>query len=428
MYEREFLWGGRRAIVMTYRLSDLVEIEELQGIQERFATAIGFGVIIADERGTPITQPSQFTSFCQKMRSSEEGLRCCMLSDQQLGKKAAAYRKPVVHHCHAGLTDLAAPIILHDQHIGSVLCGQVFVPPQSKKQLAYVKTQLKQLSIDDELLTLYLEEVSCANEKQIESALHILQIIADYIVKISANALVEQQNGQLMQRISQQEELKTLVEDMQLQVLQMQFNPHFLFNTLNTISRIAYLENAEQTEQVTYALAKIMRYSLRNPAEPVTLKEELAYIDSYLTIQQSRFRHQIVYKQHIDVDPRNVTLPILSIQPFIENAIMHGLAPQIGEKKLTLRVFTKARQLVIEVSDSGIGMSAERIQTIFSRINAASYDTTNIGMNNVHKRLQYCFGAGYGIHRIESELNVGTTIQIILPMKEAMRVEANDCR
>lgn len=417
----------------TYTLNHLVNIEVLQEIQERFAAAIGLGVIIANDHGEPITAPSNFTNFCSKMRSSKEGLKCCVLSDQNLGIKAAQQGKPVVHHCHAGLIDLAAPIILNGKHLGSVLCGQVLIAPQDKKQLHYMREKFKQLLIDQELLELYLEEIEFANQKQIDSTLQMLQLIADYIAKISSNYIVEEELNEkrekLMKELGEHIELKSLLQEMQLKVLQSQFNPHFLFNTLNTISRIAYLENAEQTQNVTYSLAKIMRYSLRNTTEPVTLKEELDYIQSYLTIQQSRFRNQIEYEQLLEIDPAAIKVPIFSIQPIIENAIIHGLESQSGNKKIKFHGFLRDGNVILEISDTGVGMSEERIATVFSHTGKKrNGHTTGIGMDNVQKRIKHYFGEEYGISVIKSEVSVGTTVQIVLPFQEVDVLESYDCR
>lgn len=417
----------------TYNLNHLVNVEVLQEIQERFATAIGLGVIIANEHGEPITTPSNFTNFCSKMRSSKEGLQCCVLSDRNLGIKAAQLGKPVVHHCHAGLIDLAAPIILNGKHLGSILCGQVLIESHDKKQLHYLQEQFKQLPIEQEMIEQFLAEIEFTNEKQIKSTLQMLQLIADYIAKISSNSIVEEELNEkrvkLMKELEEHTELKSLLKELQLKVLQSQFNPHFLFNTLNTISRIAYLENAEQTQNVTYSLAKIMRYSLRNITEPVTLKEELDYIQSYLTIQQSRFRNQIEYEELLEIDPAAIKIPILSIQPIIENAIIHGLEPQSGVKKIKFYGYLRDGNVILEISDTGVGISEEELSSIFSHAEKKRNNhTTGIGMDNVQKRIKHYFGEEYGISVIKSEISIGTTVQIVLPFQEEEVLESSNCR
>ena len=417
----------------TYTLNHLVNVEVLQEIQDRFAAAVGLGVIIANEHGEPITTPSNFTNFCSKMRSSKDGQQCCVFSDRYLGIKAVQQGKPVVHYCHAGLIDLAAPIILNGKHLGSVLCGQVLIEPQDEKQLHHMREQFKQLPVEQKLLAQYLAEIEFTNQKQIDSTLQMLQLIADYIVKISSSTIVEEElnekHTKLMKELEEHTELKSLLQEMQLKVLQSQINPHFLFNTLNTISRIAYLEKAEQTQNVTYSLAKIMRYSLRNTTEPVTLKEELDYIRSYLTIQQSRFRNLIEYEELLELDASEIKVPILSIQPIIENAIIHGLEPQSGDKKIRFHGFLEEGNVILEISDTGVGISEERIAAIFSHAEMKrNSHTTGIGMDNVQKRMKYYFGEEYGISVIKSEAGAGTTVRIVLPFQGVDVLESSDCR
>lgn len=413
-----------------YNLNQLVNVEVLQEIQERFAVASGLGVIIADEYGQPITTPSNFTNFCSKMRSTEEGAKCCVLSDQSLGRQAVLQEKPSVHYCHAGLIDLAAPIVLNGKHLGSVLCGQVLMEPQDKKQIQFMREQFKHFSIDKELLEQYVQEIEFSSQRRIDSTLQMLQLVADYIVKIGSNHMVEEElNNKLVKELETHIQLESLLQETELKVLQTQVNPHFLFNTLNTISRIAYLENAEQTQNVTYSLAKIMRYSLRSSAEPVTLKEELDYIQSYLTIQQSRFRNQIQYEQLLELDVEAIKVPIFSIQPIIENAIIHGLEPQNGELKIKFHGYLKNGNVILEISDTGIGVSEARIATIFSAARKKSNShTTGIGMNNVQQRIKHYFGEEYGISEIKSEIGMGTTVQITLPVVEVDALESHDCR
>jgi two-component system LytT family sensor kinase len=404
----------------TYTLHNVVNVEVLQEIQERFSDATGFGVIITDDHGVPVTMPTNFTSFCTQIRSSRQGLQCCILSDQNVGLRAAKQAEPIIHYCHSGLVDLAAPIVLNGKHLGSVLCGQVLIEEHDEKQIEQIRDKSKHLEIDQELLQLYFEKIEFTSQKRIEAVSKILQLVANYIVKMGANYLAQEElnekNQQLMEELQTRVHLEKVLQETQLKVLQSQINPHFLFNTLNTISRLAYLENAEQTQDVTYSLAKILRYSLRNVAQLVTLKEELDYIENYLNIQQSRFRNRIQYEQKIEIDTEAIKIPLLSIQPIIENAIIHGFEPQDSIVVIKLHGFLKDNKVFLEISDTGVGMPEERLSSIFSNTGEKrNSHTTGIGMNNVQKRMQHYFGKEYGIKTIKSKIGVGTTVQIIIP-------------
>ncbi|WP_173917575.1 PocR ligand-binding domain-containing protein [Halobacillus sp. Marseille-Q1614] len=402
-------------------LRNIVDVEMLQEIQEDFSDATGFAVIIADNQGIPVTNPTNFTSFCTQIRSSPEGSQGCILSDKTVGLRAAERGEVVRHYCHSGLVDMAAPIVYNGKHLGSVLCGQVLIEGQDEKLLNDIRKKIKSLPIDQDLLNLFLARIEFTSEQQIESAKGMLQLVANYITKFGAVRIAQEEINEKSQILMKETKLRVRLEELlketQLKVLQSQINPHFLYNTLNTISRLAYLENAEQTQSVTYSLSKIMRYSLRNIDQLVTLKEELDYTGNYLNIQQSRFRDRLQFKQVIDIDAEMVKLPILSIQPIIENAIIHGFEPRDDRVVIKIHGYLENESFVLEITDTGTGMSKEQLDHIFSQTsNPKNSHTTGIGMTNVHKRLQYYFGEEYGITAIESQIGVGTMVRMVIPV------------
>ncbi|MGE7600962.1 sensor histidine kinase [Peribacillus sp. NPDC097675] len=414
-------------------LRNIVDVEMLQDIQKRFSDATGFGVIITDQQGIPVTIPTNFTSFCNHIRSTEEGLRCCVLSDRKVGLIAAEKEQPFMHYCHSGLVDVAAPIILKGEYLGSVLCGQLLVEDRDDKRIEQIGNEIEHLPIDQELLQLYLNEIEITSRKRIEAVMEMLELIANYIKKLAVDFLAQEElntmNQRLMEEMDARASLEELLEEAQVKILQSQINPHFLFNTLNTISRLAYLENAEQTQNVTYSLARIMRYSLRNIDKPVTLKEELDYVKDYIAIQQSRFRSLIQYEEIVEVDIETLHIPILSIQPIIENAIIHGFEPNNSPVMIKTHIFLDKGNVVIEVSDTGVGMTKVKLASIFSHASEGKNGhTTGIGINNVKRRLQFCFGEEFGMTAIESKPGKGTLVRIVIPDSGGVYLESNDCR
>jgi len=405
---------------MIFKLKNIVDLNTLQEIQDLFADATGLGVVISDENGAPLTKPSNFTNFCSYIRSaSVEGLRGCILSDERLGKMAAQQGKTIIHRCHSGLVDLAAPIILDEKYLGAILCGQVLIQGQDEERLDQVRQNTKNFQIDQNILDHYLDQIEFANQKRVEAAADMLLLVANYIVKMGANYFTQeelnQKNQKLMEELQLRAQLERTLQETQLKVLQSQVNPHFLFNTLNTISRLAYLEGAEQTQEVTYALSKILRYSLRNIDQLVSLTEELEHARNYLNIQQSRFRNKIQYEQSLLFNVDAIKIPILCVQPIIENAILHGFESQ-GKVAIKLCCFSMNDNVVIEICDNGVGISQEKLSSILSDEKTKSNGhTTGIGIKNVHKRIQHYFGEGYGITAIESRKGAGTKVQITIP-------------
>lgn len=412
-------------------LQDIVNVDTLQEIQDRFADATGLGVVIADQDGTPVTQASNFTHFCTLIRSSPDGMQNCILSDERVGMMAAQQGKPVIHRCHSGLIDLAAPIIVDGQYFGSVLCGQVFIENVDEEQLDYIRSKTKQIPVDQEQLTDYFHQIGFTTQKRVEAAAEMLYLVANYIVKIGATHLTQQELFAKKQKLMEEAEIRAKLEktlkETQLKVLQSQINPHFLFNTLNTISRLAYREGADQTQNVTYSLAKILRYSLRNIDQLVFLRDELEHVKQYLSIQQSRFPGRIHYQERLEPDIELVKIPILCLQPIFENAVVHGFEPREGNITLTVTVFTQNENVIIEVYDNGAGMTEDDLVSIFSEEKSHSGGhTTGIGLKNVHKRIQYYLGEEYGITSITSRLGVETIVQITVPKTGGSFFEADD--
>lgn len=408
-------------------LRSIVDVEALQGIQNRFADATGLAVVVTDEHGVPVTNPSNFTQFCSYIRAgSETGLHRCMLSDERVGKLAASEGRPIIHRCHSGLVDLAAPIILHDHYLGAVLCGQVLLEDEDRGQLAQIRALTETLPLDQEQLEQYFLQIEFTNQKRVQAAAEMLFLVANYIVKMGATHIAQQELHEKSQRLMEEHrhraQLEKTLQETQLRVLQSQINPHFLFNTLNTIARLAYLEKAEHTQNVTYSLAKILRYSLRNIEQLVTLKEELEHVRNYLNIQQSRFRDRILFEEQLAFDSAQIKLPILCVHTIIENAIVHGFEPQAGTMKLSLRGYQEDDRFVLEVVDNGVGMSPGQLAAIFAEGEPAEGEHAGIGLKNVHKRLQHIFGEASGITAIESAPGAGTMVRMTISAKEGERL------
>lgn len=400
-------------------LPQIVDISILQNILNKFADATGLAAVVVDRNGVPVTQPSNFTRFCNIIRNSKKGSRRCMLSDAHGGIKAKEKGGPYIYQCHAGLIDLAAPIIVKGEFIGTILCGQVILTEEARrkdvKQTVYQRIQ--DLDVDRDRLMFLFNKIEAIPKSRVHAAAELLSIAANYIVEMGAANIFQQE---LIEEIKMRRELEQLLRNMELKALQSQINPHFLFNTLNTIARLALLEGASQTEDVTYALADLMRYSLRNIEEIVTLEKELDCVRKYLLIQKVRFKDRI--KTNIDFNKEllSTPIPLLTLQPVVENAIVHGLELKKKDGEINIRGSRNDNKVVIEVHDNGVGISEAKLKNIFSKKQITEKGhTTGLGLVNVHKRLQHYFGPEFGIN-IESMPGVGTWVKIIIPYKNSI--------
>lgn len=229
----------------------------------------------------------------------------------------------------------------------------------------------------------------------------------------------------LVSEIKQKSELDKLLKELELKSLQNQINPHFLFNTLNTVSKMAYFESAENTSRLIEAISALLRYNLGNLNKTTTLQDEVKIVKEYFYIQQTRFGDRITFETDIDPDCLDIEIPCLILQPLIENAFIHGVESYEEGGIIELRVYKGDANIHVEVTDNGLGMdqeTLERLQKYASgiteedvvHIEKSQGHSTGIGVKNVIKRLQLFYKRN-DVVEIESTYQQGTTFRLLLP-------------
>lgn len=232
-----------------------------------------------------------------------------------------------------------------------------------------------------------------------------------YSLGQSYNLMLDQIN-KLIEKIYEEQSNKRKAE---LQVLQEQIKPHFLYNTLDNLKWMAKDYGAEDIAQTVTSLSTLFRTFLSEGREKITLDEEFKLAGSYLTIQRTRYGDKLTF--HMDLEPEIEDFMVVKIivQPLVENAIYHGVKP----KKLAGHIEVKGRRIgdfiVITVTDDGVGMSYETLEEIKGRINARTC-TSNYGLYNIAERLRLTYGDKAGLD-IESTLNAGTRVTIKIRME-----------
>lgn len=199
----------------------------------------------------------------------------------------------------------------------------------------------------------------------------------------------------------------------ELKALQAQINPHFLYNTLDSIIWMSEAGESDEVVEMTSALARLLRQSISNDQEEVELEKEIEYVKNYLTIQKMRYKDKLEF--FIYVDPRVAHVPVIKLvlQPLVENAIYHGI--KYKETKGNLKIYAKPvdGRVEIVVADDGIGMDEDVMEHIFDE-HRKEQKRNGVGVPNVQKRLQLQYGSEYGI-RYESVKGAGTKVVITIP-------------
>jgi two-component system sensor histidine kinase YesM len=213
----------------------------------------------------------------------------------------------------------------------------------------------------------------------------------------------------------QKEKLHTRQKEVEFKMLASQINPHFLYNTLETIRMKAVVNRQPEIVELVKMLAKTMRYNIQVTDRLVSLKEELQMVEYYLKIQEYRFGDRITSNMEIDpvVDPQAKILP-LTIQPFVENAFVHGLEEKDRDGKLEINVYMEENDIYIAIRDNGAGMDYYELGALKKSLREGQGDESHIGIRNVNQRIKIFYGEGYGV-RVESRKNQGTTVTIRIP-------------
>lgn len=201
----------------------------------------------------------------------------------------------------------------------------------------------------------------------------------------------------------------------ELQALQMQINPHFLYNTLNSIKCLVWVKKTHLIEPTVNALVNLLEQTINRSDELISIQDEIDNIDHYIYIQQIRTSQTITMNYKIDEQLMQYKLPKLLLQPIIENAIFHGLEPNNTTGTISVYGSQYRGGIKIEIIDNGIGMSEEDIDRIFNETgNQSSSRFSGIGVRNVDERLKLNFGLQYGL-TINSEPGMGTSVTLTLP-------------
>lgn len=244
-------------------------------------------------------------------------------------------------------------------------------------------------------------------------------------MRININNLISeiQHNAQLE---SELKENKLRLQESQLRSLQSQINPHFLFNTLDTLSKKAYLEGAEETSDLIANVADLLRYNLKRLDRSVTLREEIDVLLRYMEIQKARFTDRLQFEIVVDEALLHIRVPSLTLQPIIENAVIHAVEPLEEGGTIRFRVHgDEAQQVNVVIEDNGTGMSESTIRRILEEHTDDEPEghSTGIGFSNVVRRLRLFYGYD-DIIDIRSKQGQGTTVVLRLPGHGGLKHEA----
>lgn len=266
-------------------------------------------------------------------------------------------------------------------------------------------------------ITLPIQKLRDSMKKVQEGDFSVSDVVVDSKNEIgsltkSFDVMTHRIHELMEQNVHEQEEKRKS----ELKALQSQINPHFLYNTLDSIIWMAEGKKNEEVVLMTASLARLLRQSISNEDEVVPIANEVEYARGYLTIQKMRYKDKLEFQIEVDSSILYIPLIKLVLQPIIENAIYHGLKYKESKGLLIVKGFMKDGNAVLQVIDDGVGMDEETLAHIYDK-HKVNYHSNGVGVYNVHKRLKLYYGEDYGI-TYTSELGKGTTATITIPGRQ----------
>ncbi len=404
------------------KIGNYIDLGVLQNILDNFAKATEISFVTVDYKGTPVTRYSGFTNFCNMLRSHDEYKAICYQCDAHGGLQAAITGRPFIYRCHTGLVDFAVPIMVKGNYLGAILAGQVKVEENHRKSLNLITSMECDWKSNKELIDAHNDIAQVSYDKVLSTA-YTIHEISNYIVekeyinivkkKLSANQM------KLLKEERKRSELERSLKDAELKALYYQINPHFLFNALNTICRLAFLEKAERTEEIAYAFSDMMRYVLKkNNSQLVTIKDEIMHSKNYLKIQKIRLGDRLNYTFNIPEKYADIQCPFMILQPLIENSVKYVVEAKEEGGNIKINGYDDSKDLIIEIEDDGDGISEEKIFGLVHNSKQNSIRDDSIGIHNVNKRLMYLLGDEYALQIIsENKPKKGTIVRVKLKLQ-----------
>ncbi|EFV00990.1 ATPase/histidine kinase/DNA gyrase B/HSP90 domain protein [Pseudoramibacter alactolyticus ATCC 23263] len=403
-------------------ISDVFDMEVLQKIQDAFSAATGVAAIIVDYKGNPVLEYSNFTDFCTNIRKIPECYEHCMRSDADGGIESVRTGKPAIYVCHGGLVDMAVPIMAKGNYIGAILAGQVQIPKEEMAKLPMGSPGKLTNLYGRQDLARMRSQVTMTTLERVQAAADLLFTIANYLVERQLIVVMQRElneaNMELMEEINRRSDMESALQKANLKALQAQINPHFFFNVLNTIGRLAMIEGANQTQDMVYRFSDLLRYTMRRDENDfVTLQEEIRHVRNYLHIQKVRQGDRLTYDFDISKELKTVLCPFMSIQPFVENAIKYAVEARENGAHISVSAHLSGNDVEIHVIDNGVGIASERIDELLDEErHIESKKGMGIGIRNTNKRLKYYYGPDYGV-TFNKNITSGTDVIITIPQK-----------
>lgn len=318
--------------------------------------------------------------------------------------------------CRYGLANILLPVDINNQTIGYIVGARAYsTDSEYQKYLIDIMTLAKNKKIEPEFIAKSIAAIKTIEENKIEIHEQLCNHIAQNI-SYDFSQSINNTDTAIARLSIEKEMLEKKIIDLEAKNMSLVINPHFLFNTLNSIARIAYFEKSHTTEELIYCLSDLLRYNLKQDDELHTIGAELDNIEKYLYIQKVRYKNRLEYDIDIADHIKPHRIPNMIIQPIVENALIHGITPKRDGGKIKIYAEQYKNDINILVIDNGHGFPKEVLQSLQQSEN----NKMGIGLLSTDKRLKQYFGEHYGLKITKSDYS-GSTVTISISTKPNAR-------
>lgn len=402
-------------VISGLTFSDLMSDSVLNDLLQSIYSISGLRISLSTCQGERILALHEYiTPFCKLANESPVLHEICLRCTQHAGARAAERKAPFIYRCYAGLACAAIPVFAENTYVANLVTSGFRV---EKEYMALLEQMCPEESYrapaDVATSAPYL------HYQRITDVASLLSVAARYIAEAGLRSRMEAELHQKRMELMAQQQIQLntekLLSQAEFKALQSQINPHFLFNTLNAISQLAILEGSSQTADAIFSLSALLRRSLKKNDTLPPLKEEVDNISEYLNIKKLLYRDRIRYVSQVDPGCLSLRVPLFTLQPLVENALLHGLEPKEEGGTLSLTIRREDGFVVVRVEDDGLGCSQDFMEQIRTcPPDHIRSDLTGIGLGNVIRRLANHFGPDFR-WSIDSAPGQGTRIALYLP-------------
>lgn len=366
-------------------------------------------LFLVDTNGDILLEYIPSPDFCTRVCKEKEGHVC---PDYKCHLKPGEESKFI---CRYGLENILLPIIVQNETLGYIAGMQVYSKDKEyEKYMIDVPSLKEKTGLESESIAKAISSLKTVESDKIK--IHN-QLCCQIAKNISLDLSESMNHGNLdVKRLSIEKEiLEKKIIDLEAKNMSLVVNPHFLFNTLNCIARIAYFENSHTTEELIYCLSDLLRYNLKQDNQLHTIGTEIDNIKKYLYIQKVRFKNRLEYNIDIPEKIKSYRIPNMIIQPIVENALIHGLTPKRDGGKINIYAEEINKKVIISIMDNGNGFEKSVLQNIYQ-----TQSKSGLGFRSTDKRLKQYYGEQYGLKIVKSDYS-GSTVTITIPIQSIVR-------